>query len=1280
MADNKLKDAIKALGESASKSGADVKDLQKELRKLFEEFKNISSSEKETIAKLVKDYDKLKIALSKIISENGEFKDIAEDIFETVEDLVDEYDKLGTFADKLNKKIKEQLDYLNESKSLTEKITRAREKSKSVIESNKLLLKSTVDILESQLRDLNIAEALSELDGNTITDDLVRKLKEIQLESETLSEALKLRGAFEEATANSRELVNSIDKIKKRLESSNITQEESISLQEELNDLEREKDEILQEVNDRQEEYNQYLKDNSAQIKEDLKNQKETVTVLLGEKKIVSEINDIHRQYSRSIEDSLVTYASIANLIPGIGESLSNSFLEANRIAQDSMNAIRRTMIETRDPIAALQEGWNVLTNAIGRTNVILLGMALTIGLIAKGVYDLFNGILKTTSQIRTETKLSSDQAYELYKNALAVQTSFDNQISSLEEIISLQSSLVSTYGRYAELTSTTLTQISDAAKVLGYSAETAAKLQGTFMELGADESLAGNLQVVVGNLAKANKIAPGIIAEDLVNNSEFVATNFAGMPKEAAKAAIEARKLGYSLAQAAKIQEHLFDIQGSLTAQMEASVALGRVVNTTKARQLALDNDIGGMMREISKEAGTYAEFSRMSVPQRKLLAKAFGLEVSEIQKSLFIKEKLSDLSDKELGDAQKYLKDLENVESMTAGQLKAEISKAQQAEKFNVLMDKFKNTLIRLILPLAEALLPIFESLVSIAQVFLVPLKMLIPILKGIGFLAEAILLPFRWLSGMIDWILRGMQDIGEAISNAFSLPEGFSDGLKTFLGIIVGIPLAILGIGLAFGKVLPIAGSFFTSIGNGLRQMFNPDTYSNFFKGLKEYFKMGKGGMTEMIFGKEYKGGQFMPGGGRAKAGGERAGGLVNKFKNPFKKETVTEKIQEKTETVEDTSKKTSTVSYGKNIKIFLQNLSEGLKSMGQKGVFRGALNLIPASIGLLIMKPSLSALSNVSEGGNIKTFFENLSEGLKYMGQKGVLKGSLMLVVASIGLLALIPASLGLAALSAVAPMAQTALTILGTSLVSFGTLMSSGVALLGVAALIALAIGFGYALKLMSPAIEALGTVVSAVFDGLNQLLTTLLSITPSAAGGLLLLGVALGGFAISAVASAVLLTAAIPSLIIFGIAFSLLSKSMSKAVEPMEKLSNSVSNLVDGLLKLTEIPISTIKDNLKELSSISDIVGSEMEDLKTNATVVSEIQSNPINNQKSGEEAPKEKTFEERNAALGENSTVRMLTRLVQLMEQSTANPPNLVLEFDDGTVSKLKTRIKKTV
>jgi hypothetical protein len=40
-----------------------------------------------------------------------------------------------------------------------------------------------------------------------------------------------------------------------------------------------------------------------------------------------------------------------------------------------------------------------------------------------------------------------------------------------------------------------------------------------------------------------------------------------------------------------------------------------------------------------------------------------------------------------------------------------------------------------------------------------------------------------------------------------------------------------------------------------------------------------------MKQAIFGKMYKGGQFMPGGGRAAAGGERAGGLIGNIKEKF-----------------------------------------------------------------------------------------------------------------------------------------------------------------------------------------------------------------------------------------------------------------------------------------------------------------------------------------------------------------------------------------------------------
>jgi hypothetical protein len=40
---------------------------------------------------------------------------------------------------------------------------------------------------------------------------------------------------------------------------------------------------------------------------------------------------------------------------------------------------------------------------------------------------------------------------------------------------------------------------------------------------------------------------------------------------------------------------------------------------------------------------------------------------------------------------------------------------------------------------------------------------------------------------------------------------------------------------------------------------------------------------GGVKNLIFGKSFKGGQFLPGGGRAVAGGQRVGGLVNWIKN-------------------------------------------------------------------------------------------------------------------------------------------------------------------------------------------------------------------------------------------------------------------------------------------------------------------------------------------------------------------------------------------------------------
>ena len=60
----------------------------------------------------------------------------------------------------------------------------------------------------------------------------------------------------------------------------------------------------------------------------------------------------------------------------------------------------------------------------------------------------------------------------------------------------------------------------------------------------------------------------------------------------------------------------------------------IGRQLNLQKARELALNNDVKGAMEEVVKQVGSEAEFNKLNALERDALAKAVGLEASELQK----------------------------------------------------------------------------------------------------------------------------------------------------------------------------------------------------------------------------------------------------------------------------------------------------------------------------------------------------------------------------------------------------------------------------------------------------------------------------------------------------------------------------------------------------------------------------------------------------------------------------------------------------------------------
>jgi len=194
--------------------------------------------------------------------------------------------------------------------------------------------------------------------------------------------------------------------------------------------------------------------------------------------------------------------------------------------------------------------------------------------------------------------------------------------------------------------------------KNLGASVQESVKLSMNFARTAAatgqtSEELAGTLSImesissasrevllsqIKSNAAmiEAAGIAPALVMKDIAENAEF----FASFAKQGGQnligAGIAARKLGLDMSAVKGITESLLDFETSIEASMEASLLLGRQINTDKARQLAFSGNQKELMKEIQRLVGSEAEFTEMTYLQRQALAKAVGMSVEQLARTV--------------------------------------------------------------------------------------------------------------------------------------------------------------------------------------------------------------------------------------------------------------------------------------------------------------------------------------------------------------------------------------------------------------------------------------------------------------------------------------------------------------------------------------------------------------------------------------------------------------------------------------------------------------------
>jgi len=424
--------------------------------------------------------------------------------------------------------------------------------------------------------------------------------------------------------------------------------------------------------------------------------------------------------YGESREEITFLYAKVDSFI-GIVPGISTALAKAKKNALDTLYQgyrafdvmYRRTGSSWKGMMASMNKMFSM-----SPMTVILAGVTSALVGLVKAANRLNNKIKEISAELGT----SNMQSYEFFKNAMNAQTQYDNMYASLRDVRDVQKGILGDSGILLQVNDKALASIADNAKNIGVSTEAAGAFTEALRTKGATDEQSANLMAASLELADKSKfIMPQSVMEDIAQNVEFSSKYFSGINKDSKSAQqhlvdtnLQVKALGLNFQKAAKMTQHLLSFEQSITAEVEASVALGRHVNIGKARELLLQDDIGGAMEQMMNEMGGYDAFQNdMDFAQRQLLANAVGMEVSELEKSLYLRDKIGITNEEALNAAMKNSDYLDKVAGKDVELYKIEAKKVLAAERFNTAVEKVGVAFKSSLLPILEAIIPIVDHI---------------------------------------------------------------------------------------------------------------------------------------------------------------------------------------------------------------------------------------------------------------------------------------------------------------------------------------------------------------------------------------------------------------------------------------------------------------------------------------------------------------------------------------------------------------------------------------
>ena len=730
----------------------------------------------------------------------------------------------------------------------------------------------------------------------------------------------------------------------------------------------------------------------------------------------------------------------------------------------------------------------------------------------ANKLYTSFKNILNPATAFWQLTSMSVKRFAELDDAAMSFRetTGFlASQTSQVETNVRMASRDLATFGVSAESANVAAQGLANAfgdtaiankenieyvslmKENLGVATEDSVNLLQNFMGLGGMTSqVARETAGAAASLAKAAGVPFNKVMKEVADASDNVRSLIRGSVDGLIKGAIEAKRLGTSLEAVGRAAAGFLDFQSSVNDEMEASVLFGKDVNLQKARELSYAGDLKGLAKEQNRLLQEAGDVSKMDFFQRNGIAKALGMSVKEMDTMNAKQKEMNELRIKSPELYKQLTADLDTLDK-TNETVTEKYQKELKSQQIANVQKKLMNDIQSILTEISEILLPIVKLFFAI----------IVPIIKIGVLLAKFLLAPFRMLNDFLDSSndkFETTKKYIEKISEAFSYLSSLID---TTEGKIAGSAALI--------------ALMFTRLGASVKGVFTGgiDAAKGLFSTVKGLIKPGAiGGIVSDAATK-------VAATATSTAATSAADAATSAI--PTVPTVPTVPPTSIPPGVPPTSipptpavPPTATPTAGQNIKEFLTNLSDGIKSFKPLGeILKGLLGIAaagPAFLVFITAIPGILLMAAVGAMAPLITLgFTALSTGIKMMDISAIGKG--LLGIAALGL-SIIPFAFAMTLFSGVSwtgvIAGAAALVIFAAAAFGLGALLAGpgaiifGAGVIGIAALGVAMLPLAYAAKLAAEGFALMNDVdLINIGLGLSTLSGAVLKFGASMAAG-----------------------------------------------------------------------------------------------------------------------------------------------------------------------------------